>query len=76
MSFGQNTRKIFVLDETQLSFAIFVLPKHHHFKFCLFDVSNSFWSKELQNKPRYDEWGTDAPRKVEIQWGKSGDINR
>lgn len=63
MSFGQNSRKIFVLDETQLSFAIFVLPKHRHFIFGLFDVRDSIWSKELQNKTRYDVWSTDAPIK-------------
>ena len=35
----------------------------------LFDISNSIWSKELQNKPRYDERSTDAPRKGGIKRG-------
>lgn len=57
------------MDETQLNFAMFVLPKHRHFIFDLFDVSNSTWSKELQNKPRYDERSTDPLRKGGIQRG-------
>jgi hypothetical protein len=57
------------LDETQLDFAMFVLPRHRHFIFDLFDVSNSIWSKELQNKPRYDERSTDPLRKGGILRG-------
>jgi len=48
MSFVQKEDVLIVLDETQLGFATFVLPKFHHFKFGLFDVSNRIWSKELQ----------------------------
>lgn len=53
----------------------FALPKHHHFKFCLFDVSNSFWSKELQNKTRYGELSTDASSHHSMS-GKRGGIQR
>lgn len=50
MGFVQKDDILIVLDETQLDFTIFVLPKHRHFKFGLFDISNSIWSKELQEK--------------------------
>ena len=43
MSFVQKEDVLIVLDETHLSFATFVLTKFHHFKFGLFDVSNSIW---------------------------------
>lgn len=33
MSFVQKYDILIVLDETQLDFAIFVLPKHRHFIF-------------------------------------------
>ena len=48
MSFVQKEDVLIVLDETQLGFATFVLPKFHHFKFGLFDVSNSIWIQMLQ----------------------------
>lgn len=48
MSFVQKEDVLIVLDETHLSFATFVLPKFHHFKFGLFDVSNSIWIQMLQ----------------------------
>ena len=48
MSFVQKEDVLIVLDETQLGLATFVLPKFHHFKFGLFDVSNSIWIQMLQ----------------------------
>ena len=52
MSFVQKEYVLIVLDETHLSFATFVLPKFHHFKFGLFDISNSIWIQMLQLKQR------------------------
>ena len=74
MSFVQKYNILIVLDETQLDFAIFVLPKHRHFIFDLFDVSNSIWSKELQNKTRYGELSTDASSHHSMS-GKRGEYN-
>ena len=50
MSFVQKEDVLIVLDETHLGFATFVLPIFHHFKFGLFDVSNSIWIQMLQQK--------------------------
>lgn len=73
MSFVQKEDILIVLDETQLNFATFVLSNTHHFKFGLFDVSNSIWSKKLQNKTRYDEWSTDTPSHHSMS--KKGEYN-
>jgi hypothetical protein len=48
MSFVQKEDVLIVLDETQLGFATFILPKFHHFKFGLFDVCNRIWIQKLQ----------------------------
>ena len=48
MSFVQKYNILIVLDETQLDFAIFVLPKHRHFIFGLFDVAISFGAKSYK----------------------------
>jgi len=48
MSFIQKENILIVLDETRLGFATFVRSKLHHFKFGLFDVSNSIWIQMLQ----------------------------
>lgn len=48
MSFVQKYDILIVLDETQLDFAIFVPPKHRHFKFGLFDVAIAFGAKSYK----------------------------
>ena len=48
MGFVQKDDILIVLDETQLDYAIFVLPKHRHFKFGLFDVAVAFGAKSYK----------------------------
>ena len=48
MGFVQKDDILIVLDETQLDFAIFVLPKHRHLKFGLFDVAVAFGAKSYK----------------------------
>ena len=48
LSFVQKKDILIVLDETHLVFAIFVLPKHRHFIFGLFDVAIAFGAKSYK----------------------------
>ena len=48
MSFVQKYDILIVLDETQLDFAIFVLPRHRHFKSGLLTVAIAFGAKSYK----------------------------